>query len=119
MSGAEATSENVTMRTMRRSGDEDADKVVEPTTWAALAYSGFIWWASAGEQRRGNDAEESAHDATLLADLAPPMLAPNRRASFGGLSSSGLIDSVASLGGRGTDGGDDEEADREEHDRAA
>ncbi|KAJ1303631.1 hypothetical protein OPQ81_008059 [Rhizoctonia solani] len=48
-----------------------ADKIVEPVTWAALAYSGFIWWASAGEQRRSDEAEEAAHDNGLLADLIP------------------------------------------------
>ncbi len=89
---------------------EDSDKIVEPTTWAALAYSGFLWWASAGEQRRGDEAEESSHDATLLADLAPPMPTPNRRASFGGLSvSGGLADSVSSLTARRAGGGEDDE----------
>lgn len=48
-----------------------ADKIVEPMTWAALAYSGFIWWASAGEQRQSDEAEEAAHDNGLLADLIP------------------------------------------------
>ncbi|KAH8895140.1 hypothetical protein GQ53DRAFT_716029 [Thozetella sp. PMI_491] len=95
--------------------DGDADKIVEPTTWAALAYSGFLWWASAGEQRRGDEVEESAHDATLLADLAPPMLTPHRRASFGGLSTSGLLaDSVASLTARAGDGDEEEEQARVE-----
>lgn len=51
-----------------------AEKIVEPMTWAALAYSGFMWWASAGEQRRSDEAEEVAHDNSLLADL---FLAPS------------------------------------------
>ncbi|KAK7740522.1 hypothetical protein SLS53_005365 [Cytospora paraplurivora] len=48
-----------------------ADKIVEPMTWAALAYSGFMWWASAGEQRRSDEVEEQAHDNSLIADLLP------------------------------------------------
>lgn len=53
-----------------------ADKVVEPTTWAALAYSGFMWWASAGEQARTEEVEESAHDAALLTDLVRSQPSP-------------------------------------------
>ncbi|KUI56992.1 Protein LCHN [Cytospora mali] len=48
-----------------------AEKLVEPMTWAALAYSGFMWWASAGEQRRSDEAEEQTHDTSLIADLLP------------------------------------------------
>lgn len=48
-----------------------AEKIVEPMTWAALAYSGFMWWASAGEQRRSDEVEEQAHDNALIADLMP------------------------------------------------
>lgn len=48
-----------------------AEKIVEPMTWAALAYSGFMWWASAGEQRRPDEAEEQAYDNALIADLLP------------------------------------------------
>ncbi|KAI1807869.1 hypothetical protein F4811DRAFT_373111 [Daldinia bambusicola] len=50
--------------------DEAEEKqVVEPLSWTALAYNGFMWWASAGEQARTEMAEESARDAELLADL--------------------------------------------------
>ena len=45
------------------------DEVVEPQSWAALAYTSFLWWASAGEKRTDLD-EEAAHDAELMADLA-------------------------------------------------
>ena len=46
----------------------DEDKLVEPSSWAALAYSSFMWWASAGEK---NDAqfEEDNLDQLLLGDL--------------------------------------------------
>ncbi|KAI6365488.1 hypothetical protein MCOR31_006949 [Pyricularia oryzae] len=80
------------------------DKVVEPTTWAALAYSGFMWWASAGEQRRSEEAEEVAQDSSLLADLASAP-SPRRRGSSvsGGVSGhlakniAVMADSVMSL----------------------
>ncbi|KAI0190308.1 hypothetical protein F4808DRAFT_444848 [Astrocystis sublimbata] len=49
---------------------DDAEQVVEPTSWTALAYSGFMWWASAGEKPRSDEAEEAAQDAALVNDLA-------------------------------------------------
>lgn len=86
-----------------------AEKIVEPMTWAALAYSGFMWWASAGEQRRSDEAEEAAHDNSLLADLfhapspAHPPTGQQRRpsGSFNVTGTSdGLSDSIASLTAR-------------------
>lgn len=44
--------------------DSDADStfstspIVEPLSWARLAYTSFIWWASAGENRDGLSEEE-------------------------------------------------------------
>ncbi|KAH7038179.1 uncharacterized protein B0I36DRAFT_263075 [Microdochium trichocladiopsis] len=52
---------------------DEAESIVEPHTWAALAYNGFMWWASAGEQARSDEAEEAAQDASLLADLSSSM----------------------------------------------
>ncbi|RFU35734.1 hypothetical protein B7463_g596, partial [Scytalidium lignicola] len=46
----------------------DTDSIVEPLSWSALAYSGFMWWASAGEQRLQTD-EEAENDAILLSGL--------------------------------------------------
>lgn len=46
----------------------DTENIVEPLSWSALAYSGFIWWASAGEQRLHSEAESDA-DAELLTGL--------------------------------------------------
>ena len=40
-------------------------KLLEPQSWSALAYSSFMWWASAGEKRT-DLAEESDHDSALL-----------------------------------------------------
>jgi len=47
----------------------DTDHIVEPSSWSALAYSGFMWWASAGEER-GDSDEEADADAALLSGLA-------------------------------------------------
>ena len=40
-------------------------QLAEPQSWSALAYSSFMWWASAGEKRIDLD-EEADHDAALL-----------------------------------------------------
>lgn len=87
---------------------EDAlDKVVEPATWAELAYGGFMWWASAGEQRHGCEHDEAVHDASLIADWAPTMPASP---APGSTSRERMIDSVASLGERQTSPSLDDEA---------
>ncbi|KAK4106723.1 hypothetical protein N658DRAFT_439458 [Parathielavia hyrcaniae] len=49
--------------------DDDTDRIVEPTTWTALAYNGFMWWASAGEKRHSDEFDEQSRDAALLAGL--------------------------------------------------
>lgn len=59
--------------------DTDADStyssspIVEPLSWTRLAYTSFIWWASAGENRDGLSEEEEAQqieqDARLLASV--------------------------------------------------
>lgn len=98
--------------------DDETDKIVEPTTWAALAYSGFMWWASAGEERGSDESEEQVHDEALLADLAssigiPASQAfPQRRLSFTAPLSAGFVDSISSLTAQRTSEGD--EADDEE-----
>ncbi|CAJ2510218.1 Uu.00g061180.m01.CDS01 [Anthostomella pinea] len=61
----------------QHSGDryiDDAEQIIEPLSWTALAYNGFMWWASAGEQARSNEAEEAAHDSSLLAELSSPSM---------------------------------------------
>jgi hypothetical protein len=47
----------------------DTDNIIEPLSWTALAYSGFMWWASAGEQRLHSEEENEA-DSALLSGLA-------------------------------------------------
>ncbi|KAK4250531.1 hypothetical protein C7999DRAFT_38377 [Corynascus novoguineensis] len=92
---------------------EETDTIVEPVTWAALAYNGFMWWASAGEKRHSDELDEQSHDASLLADLAPP--APpavqqqqkqqQRRPSLSNSSAgSDMSSSLASLAARSTSG---------------
>ena len=43
-------------------------QLAEPQSWSALAYSSFMWWASAGEKRADID-EEAEHDGALLRDF--------------------------------------------------
>ncbi|CAO2652648.1 Nn.00g009310.m01.CDS01 [Neocucurbitaria sp. VM-36] len=45
------------------------DSVVEPMTWSRLAYMGFMWWASAGEQDAYMTAERDT-DRELVGDVA-------------------------------------------------
>lgn len=75
--GASPTVSRAPTTPLRPSDDpllDEMDKIVEPLTWTALAYNGFMWWASAGEQARSNEAEEQAHDAGLLADMFSPSM---------------------------------------------
>ena len=50
-----------------------ASPVVEPLSWTRLAYTSFIWWASAGEKREGLSEEEEEQqieqDTRLLASV--------------------------------------------------
>ncbi|KAJ5581492.1 hypothetical protein N7535_000112 [Penicillium sp. DV-2018c] len=50
-----------------------SSQVVEPLSWTRLAYTSFIWWASAGENREGLSEEEEEHqieqDSRLLASV--------------------------------------------------
>jgi hypothetical protein len=45
--------------------DEEDDQLIEPTTWSALAYSSFMWWASAGEKDEHLVEEENLDRALL------------------------------------------------------
>jgi hypothetical protein len=48
---------------------DDEGDVVEPTTWSELAYTSFMWWASAGEKEQTVLDEENM-DSSLLDELA-------------------------------------------------
>jgi hypothetical protein len=64
---------------------EGENRVVEPSSWASIAYTSFLWWASAGEK----DAllnDEACQDARLLDDL--PLPAPGKHGPSSGRSSS-------------------------------
>lgn len=86
-------------RLIREPGDETMDKIVEPQSWSSLAYNGFMWWASAGEQIRSEEQEESARDASLLADLGngPAMHMPQPQPLSPSRTDLTLTDSIASL----------------------
>lgn len=77
-------------------GDESLDRLAEPPSWASLAYNGYMWWASAGEQLHSDRQQESSRDAALLAHLGP---APHTAMSVPRLStgSDPLADSVTSF----------------------
>lgn len=47
----------------------DTDTIVEPMSWSALAYTGFLWWASAGERSIALD-DETENDNSLLDGLS-------------------------------------------------
>ncbi|CAK7236389.1 hypothetical protein SCUCBS95973_009591, partial [Sporothrix curviconia] len=91
---------------------EAAESIVEPVTWAALAYNGFMWWASAGEQSRSEETDEAIHDAQLLADIVPP------RSPQQSSESANLLDSVTSLTARRDTSGTDMEDEDGEEERA-
>jgi len=56
----------------------DVNATVEPSTWGALAYKGFVWWASAGEVAAWEQGEQKI-DTDLLLDLTVPAdLLPER-----------------------------------------
>lgn len=56
--------------------EDDERRLIDPLSWGALAYSGFMWWASAGEQGRSDEAEEAAQDASLLTDISSFSVTP-------------------------------------------
>jgi hypothetical protein len=47
---------------------QDEEKVTERASWSELAYSSFMWWASAGEREEGLKTEDDL-DAGLLGNL--------------------------------------------------
>ncbi|KAH6998864.1 hypothetical protein BKA56DRAFT_470171 [Ilyonectria sp. MPI-CAGE-AT-0026] len=84
---------NQSARVVRDPRDDGVEAIVEPLTWTALAYNGYMWWASAGEQLRSEEQEEASRDASLLADLGPGPMAMPRPSS----RSEPLTDSLSSL----------------------
>ncbi|MCJ1397541.1 hypothetical protein MMC11_000735 [Xylographa trunciseda] len=58
-----------TQETFDDSSSTSDEKLIEPLSWSTLAYSSFMWWASAGEKRADLE-EESEHDASLFRDFS-------------------------------------------------
>lgn len=54
---------------------ENESAIIEPSSWASIAYSSFLWWASAGERLSTQD-EERHQDDTLLEELISTTSAP-------------------------------------------
>lgn len=54
---------------VRYSGSNESE-AVEPVSWTAMAYNGFMWWASAGEMEAWEN-EEARTDRQLLDELSP------------------------------------------------
>lgn len=54
------------------------ERLIEPMSWPALAYTSFMWWASAGEKRADLD-EEVERDAALLHDYWASNASPSER----------------------------------------
>jgi len=65
--------DQTSLETQENDDDNDNDEeasalgtdLAEPSSWSALAYNSFMWWASAGEKRTDLDEEEE-YDAALL-----------------------------------------------------
>lgn len=45
------------------------DKMIESMSWSQLAYNGFMWWASAGEQDTSG-GEDAERDRQVMGDLS-------------------------------------------------
>jgi hypothetical protein len=61
-----------------------SSSIIEPLSWPRLAYTSFLWWASAGEKRTGlseDEEEQDEQDTSLL---------PNSGGQPGQLSQPGL-----------------------------
>ena len=54
------------------------ERLIEPMSWPALAYTSFMWWASAGEKPADLD-EEVEQDAALLHDHWISNASPSER----------------------------------------
>ncbi|CAH0033388.1 unnamed protein product [Clonostachys rhizophaga] len=89
-----------TSYSIKQNADDSFEQLVEPLTWSAFAYNGYMWWASAGEQLRSEEQEESARDAALLADLEHPSAQNSMSMPGPGSRADPLADSISSLAAR-------------------
>lgn len=75
-----------TQETFDDASSTTATHLAEPQSWSALAYSSFMWWASAGEKRADLE-EEAEHDSALLRDFGQTRNgSPNRPRSASRMS---------------------------------
>ena len=66
----------------------DESRVIEAQSWASLAYSSFMWWASAGEARQ-DTMEEEERDASLFDyPFGPDSTPPGRPRSASSITAS-------------------------------
>ena len=68
------------------------DRLIEPQSWSALAYSSFMWWASSGEKRTDLD-EESDHDSALLRDFEGRSGSAHGKSPQRSMSANGMLKS--------------------------
>lgn len=63
-----ATSEAVSQAQVQVMSIAEEDSVVEPVSWASMAYTSMLWWASSGQDNLAWE-DEAIQDASLLEDL--------------------------------------------------
>ncbi|OAX85077.1 hypothetical protein ACJ72_00549 [Emergomyces africanus] len=66
-----------------------SSSIVEPVSWPLLAYTSFLWWASAGEKREGASEGENEEDTRLLLienDNAPNLTYPSSLSRRGSIA---------------------------------
>lgn len=80
--------ERVTQENFDAASSTSDEKLIEPMSWPALAYSSFMWWASAGEKRADLD-EEVEQDSSLLENHLSMDASPSEPARSRGKSSIG------------------------------
>lgn len=56
-----------------------SSSLIEPLSWPLLAYTSFIWWASAGEKGAGRSEDEEEQDSKLLSPDNDSVYTPGGR----------------------------------------
>ncbi|OJD13537.1 hypothetical protein AJ78_06021 [Emergomyces pasteurianus Ep9510] len=69
-----------------------SSSIVEPVSWPLLAYTSFLWWASAGEKREGASEGENEEDSRLLLIDNDNALNPTYPSSLSRRGSFSLLD---------------------------
>lgn len=87
----EDESDTAPLTSSKGDGTDDGDQYIqlegestlaEPASWASIAYSSFLWWASSGEKDAVLE-DEACQDARLLDDLPLPEQREHRPKSRG------------------------------------